>query len=73
MESEIIAAAVEGGIWIMLFVALLWYVLDDSKKREAKYQEVIISNQLIIKELTKKLSIVEDIEKNVCEIRERLN
>lgn len=72
METEIVAAAVESGIWVMLFVALLWYVLDDSKKREQKYQEVIISNQLIIKELTKKLNVVNDIQDNVKDIRERL-
>ena len=72
MEQEIIAQAVEGGIWIMLFVFLLWYVLDDTKKREIKYQDIIHSNQMIIKELSKKLNIVNDIQKNVCDIKSEL-
>lgn len=34
MESEIIKMAVSQGIWALLFVALLFYVLKQNAKRE---------------------------------------
>ena len=72
MEQELLTTAVENGIWVILSVALIFYILDDTSKREVKYQNIIKENQEIIKELSKKLNIVNDIQKNVCDIKEGL-
>ncbi len=72
MEQELLTSAVENGIWVILSVTLILYILNDTGKREEKYQNVIKTNQEIIKELSKKLNIVNDIQKNVCDIKEEL-
>lgn len=58
MWEQIIATAVKSGLWAVLFVALLAYVLQDSRKREAKYQKTIET-------LTERLEIVVEIKEKV--------
>lgn len=48
-----------------LFVWLLWDTRKDSKQREERYQETI-------DKLADKIAIVEDIEKDVKEIKTKL-
>ena len=36
MEAEILKSAASQGLWAMLFVALLFYVLKNNKEREDK-------------------------------------
>lgn len=42
-EKTIFDLAITQGIWAVLFVSLLFYVLRENSKREAKYQDVISS------------------------------
>lgn len=72
MESELFRLASTNGIWAALYVFLFIYVLYDSRNREKKYQITIQENQAIIKELSQKLGIVEDIQRDVVDIREEL-
>lgn len=72
MEGELFKLATNNGIWAALYVFLFLYVLYDSRNREKKYQLTIQENQTIIKELSQKLGIVEDIQKDVIDIREEL-
>ena len=72
MEGELFKLATNNGIWAALYVFLFLYVLYDSRNREKKYQLIIQENQTIIKELSQKLGIVEDIQKDVIDIREEL-
>lgn len=72
MESELFRLASTNGIWAALYVFLFLYVLYDSRNREKKYQLTIQENQTIIKELSQKLGIVEDIQKDVIDIRKEL-
>ncbi|GAA0768553.1 MULTISPECIES: BhlA/UviB family holin-like peptide [Clostridium] len=65
MESEIIKMVVSYGIFAVLFVYLFFYMLKDSKVREAKYQEIITS-------LTDKFGVVEDIKKDVEDIKNKM-
>lgn len=60
--EEVVKVAAANGLWAMLFVALLIYQLQDSRKRENKYQETILN-------LSKNLDIVEDIDSDVKEIK----
>ncbi|MBE6081287.1 bacteriocin [Acidilutibacter cellobiosedens] len=72
MEQQLFKLAAGNGIWSALFVFLFLYVLYDSKKRESKYQETIKENQDIIKELSQKFGIVEDIQNDVTCIKDEL-
>lgn len=41
MENEIIKLALSQGLWAVLFVSLLFYVLKTNEKRETQYQNII--------------------------------
>ena len=58
MENEILKIVASQGAYAVLFVFLLFYVLKENAKREAKYQNTI-------EKLTDNLGIVEDIRKDV--------
>lgn len=72
MEQTLLDLAAANGLWAALYVFLFIYVLYDSRNREKKYQITIQENQAIIKELSQKLGIVENIQKDVIDIREEL-
>lgn len=63
MWQEILDLAVKNGLWAVLFLALLIYVLKDSSNREKKYQQTI-------KDLTEHLNIVHEIKKEVADVKE---
>lgn len=66
MWEKIINLAIQNGLFAVLFLGLLIYLLRDSSKREKKYQQTIES-------LNRNLNIVEDIEEDVKEIKQNLN
>ena len=72
MENTLMDLAAANGIWAALFVFLFIYVLYDSKKREQTLQETIKKNQDIIKNLSERLGIVDNIQKDVSEIKAEL-
>lgn len=72
MEQTLLDLAAANGLWAALYVFLFLYVLYDSRNREKKYQLTIQENQAIIKELSQKLGIVENIQRDVVNIREEL-
>lgn len=72
MEKTLFDLAAANGIWAALFVFLFIYVLYDSRRRERKYQETIQENQNIIKDLSDKFGIVDNIQKDVSEIKAEL-
>ena len=63
MWEQIWEAAVNSGLWAMLFVALFVIQIRDSKNRETKYQTLINS-------LAEKLEIVELIKDDIEEIKQ---
>ncbi|KNF07841.1 protein of unknown function DUF2762 [Gottschalkia purinilytica] len=65
MEQEIIKVALSQGLWAVLFVVMLFYVLRENSKRETNYQD-------IIKELSEKFNIVEDVKEDVREIKKKI-
>lgn len=60
--EKIMQLAISNGLWAVLFLMLLVYVLKDSRSREIKYQETIAS-------LNASLSIVENIKEDIDEIK----
>lgn len=65
MWEEIFNLALNNGLWAVLFLMLLVYVLKDSKSREAKYQETIET-------LAESLEIIQEVRKDVQEIKSTL-
>ncbi len=65
MWKEIVNLAIQNGLFAILFLGLLVYSLKDSSKREKKYQQTI-------ENLNKNLNIVENIEKDILEIKNNL-
>jgi hypothetical protein len=70
LENELIKLASSQGIWAMLAVALIFYILKTQEKRDFKQEEREKNYQDIINKLTDKFTIIEDIKKDVEEIKE---
>lgn len=70
MEGEVLKLALNQGLGYALFVFLLLYVLKTTGERESKYQSTIEKNQSIIKELAENLNVVEDVKRDVEEIKQ---
>ncbi len=62
MDNEILLMVAKSGVFAVLFVLLLFYVLKDSKYREQNYQKVVNA-------LTKELGAVMKIEEDVQQIK----
>ena len=62
MWQEIFNLAVNNGLWAVLFLVLLCYVLKDSRAREKKYQDTI-------DKLGTSIATVEEIKEDVQEIK----
>ncbi|WP_099189534.1 BhlA/UviB family holin-like peptide [Tepidibacter mesophilus] len=69
MENKIIELASTQGIWAALSVALIFYILKTQEKRDLRQEEREQNYQGIISKLTDKLNIVEDVKKDVEEIK----
>lgn len=65
MWSDVFNIALSNGIFACLFVALLVYVLKDTKKRETKYQNIIDC-------LSSSLNTVDEIKQDVSKIKKCL-
>lgn len=65
MWEEIFNLAINNGLWSVLFLILLVYVLKDSKARELKYQQTITT-------LADSLEIIQDVKEDVQEIKGKL-
>ncbi len=62
MDNEILLMVAKSGVFAVLFVLLLFYVLKDSKYREQNYQKLVNT-------LTKELGAVMKIEEDVQQIK----
>ncbi|MGI6701010.1 MAG: BhlA/UviB family holin-like peptide [Christensenellales bacterium] len=64
--DEVVKVAAANGLWATMFVGLLIYQLQDSRKRENKYIETI-------EKLTDSLSVLEDVREDVKVIKSLAN
>ncbi len=72
MESELFKTMISQGAWAVLFVWLLIDTRKESKTREEKLQGIINKNQEVIGELADKFDVVENIQSDVTDIKNRL-
>ncbi|NFV14392.1 hypothetical protein FDG09_16250 [Clostridium sporogenes] len=69
MENELIKIASSQGIWSTLSIVLIFYILKTQEKRDLRQEERELSYHRIISKLTNKLNIIEDVKKDVDEIK----
>lgn len=67
MEQEIIRLATSQGLWAVLFVALLFYVLRENAKREERLLSCLDNLTREYDSLSREVNIVKG---DVCEIKE---
>lgn len=70
MEKEILTAALSQGIWAVLSIFLLFYILRAQEKRDLKQEEREKNYQEIIANLTDKFDIVDEVKKDVEDIKQ---
>ncbi|WP_459195704.1 BhlA/UviB family holin-like peptide [Wukongibacter baidiensis] len=70
MEQKILELASSQGLWAALTVALIFYILKNQEKRDLRQEERESKYQDIIANLTDKLNLVEDVKKDVEEIKD---
>ena len=66
MVDEMINLAISNGLWAVLFVMLFLYQIQNSTKREKKYQEVIDS-------LTNSFGLLKNIDANIKAVSKELS
>ena len=72
MEEQILKAALSQGIWTVLSIFLIFYILKAQEKRDQKQEEREQNYQNIITRITDKLNIVDDIKTDVEEIKQQV-
>ena len=72
MEDEFFKLASNQGIWAALSVVLIFYILKTQEKRDNKQDQREKNYQDIISKLTEKFNIVENVKKDVEEIKEHI-
>ncbi|MEG1256816.1 BhlA/UviB family holin-like peptide [Clostridium sp.] len=70
MENEILTAALSQGVWAVLSIFLLFYILKAQEKRDQKQDEREQNYQDIISKLTDKLGVVDEVKKDVEYIKQ---
>ncbi|WP_026895345.1 BhlA/UviB family holin-like peptide [Clostridiisalibacter paucivorans] len=69
MEEKIIELASSQGIWTLLTILLIFYILKSQEKRDLKQEDRERKYQEIIASLTDKLNLIEDVKQNVEELK----
>lgn len=72
MEEPLYELAKTQGIWALLSIVLIFYILKAQEKRDTRQEERESSYQAIISGLSEKLNIVEDIKNDISEIKKSL-
>ena len=70
MDSELLKIATSQGIWATLSFVLILYILKTQEKRDVKQDDREKNYQEIISKLTDKFNIVEDVKKDVEDIKD---
>jgi len=72
MESEIIRLASSQGIWTVLTVILLFYIIKNQEKRDQKQDNRESKYQDLLQELTLELNIIKEIKEELNDVKSRI-
>ncbi len=69
MENTILDAALSHGIWAVIAVFLLIYIIRSNDQRDARQEENEKSYQAMLNDLTGKYDLLERVQAEITEIR----
>ena len=72
METTVMNVAVSQGIWAVLAVFLLIYIVKSNEQRDTKQEEREKNYQTVIESLTKKFQILNQVQSDLKEIKDNL-
>ena len=72
MESTVMETAISQGIWAVLAVLLLIYIVKSNEQRDAKQEEREKNYQTVIENLTEKFQILNQVQNDLEEIKDNL-
>lgn len=72
MESQIFNLAASQGVWALLSVILIFYILKAHEKMDKKQEEREKSYYNLLNKLISKFSAVDNFEKDLREIKKKL-
>ena len=72
METTVMNVAVSQGIWAVLAVFLLIYIVKSNEQRDTKQEEREKNYQTVIESLTEKFQILNQVLSDLKEIKDNL-
>ena len=72
METTVMNVAVSQGIWAVLAVFLLIYIVKSNEQRDTKQEERGKNYQTVIESLTEKFQILNQVQSDLKEIKDNL-
>lgn len=72
METTVVNVAVSQGIWAVLAVFLLIYIVKSNEQRDTKQEEREKNYQTVIESLTEKFQILNQVQSDLKEIKDNL-
>lgn len=72
METTVMNVAVSQGIWAVLAVFLLIYLVKSNEQRDTKQEEREKNYQTVIESLTEKFQILNQVQSDLKEIKDNL-
>ena len=72
METPVMNVAVSQGIWAVLAVFLLIYIVKSNEQRDTKQEEREKNYQTVIESLTEKFQILNQVQSDLKEIKDNL-
>ena len=72
METTVMNVAVSQGIWAVLAVFLLIYIVKSNEQRDTKQEEREKNYQTVIEGLTEKFQILNQVQSDLKEIKDNL-
>lgn len=72
METTVMNVAVSQGIWAVLAVFLLIYIVKSNEQRDTKQEEREKNYQTVIESLTEKFQILNQVQSDLNEIKDNL-
>ena len=72
METTVMNVAVSQGIWAVLAVFLLIYIVNSNEQRDTKQEEREKNYQTVIESLTEKFQILNQVQSDLKEIKDNL-
>lgn len=72
METTVMNVVVSQGIWAVLAVFLLIYIVKSNEQRDTKQEEREKNYQTVIESLTEKFQILNQVQSDLKEIKDNL-